>query len=85
MHSALRTPSCLIGAALAFVVLSVSACSPKRDNAGEAAADKAAEQSESGGASILNPKGTIDHVQKRLDEATAKDAKRREEMEAQIK
>jgi len=70
---------------LMLIVVSVAACSPKRDNAGEAAAEKAAEKSESGSPSILNPKATIDNVQKRLDEAAAKDAKRREEMEAQTK
>ena len=69
---------------LMLIVVSVAACSPKRDN-GEVAAEKAAEKSESGGPSILNPKATIDHVQKRLDEAAAKDAKRRDEMEAQTK
>jgi hypothetical protein len=44
-----------------------------------------AEKSGTGSASLLNPKATIDQVQKRLDEAAAKDAKRREEMEAQTK
>jgi len=70
---------------LMLIVVSAAACSPRRDNAGEAKAEKAVEKDESGGPSILNPKASIDHVQKRLDEAAAKDAKRREEMEAQTK
>lgn len=70
---------------LVLIVVSVAACSPKRDDAGAAAAEKGAEKSASGAPSILNPKGTIDQVQKRLDEAAAQDAKRREQMEAQTK
>ena len=73
-------PVGLSGALLALLVL-LAACSPKRESAGEAAPAKAVD----GSPSVLNPKATIDNVQKRVDEAAAKDAKRREEMEAQTK
>ena len=68
-----------------LAVVLAAACSPKRDDAVEATPEKAAEKSESGSPSILNAKATIDHVQKQPDAAAAKDAKRREEMEAQTK
>jgi uncharacterized lipoprotein len=66
---------------LACVVVLLAACSRKSETAPE----KAIAKSEAGSPSALDPKATIDHMQKRLDEAAAKAAQRREQMEAQTK